>query len=56
MPNKHVQNIRDRFEQLRKQELQGKIQPYNKLFLSNKFLKNVYQENIKESQKVVKNF
>lgn len=56
MPNKHVQHVRDKFEKLRKEELAGKVLPYNKLFLSNKYLREVYLKNIKEAQQIVKYF
>jgi hypothetical protein len=56
LPNKHVLKFREAFEKLRKEELLGKVLPYNLLFLSNKYLKEAYQLNFLESQKLLKTF
>lgn len=42
MPNKYVEKSQQAFEKLRKDEVAGRIQPYNQLFLQNMFLKQVY--------------
>ncbi len=51
-----MERSREAFEKLRKDELSGKVKPYNQIFLGNKFLKDVYSQNIKESKKLVQSF
>jgi hypothetical protein len=56
LPNKHSERSHQAFEKLRKEELSGKAKGYHLLFLENKFLKDIYHQNIQAAKKLMLSF
>lgn len=48
--------MRQLFEKLRKDELAGKAKSYYQIFLENKFLKDVYMQNLKAAKVFMQTF
>ena len=56
LPNKYVERSHSAFERLRKEELSGKAKGYHLIFLENKFLKDIYQQNILGAKNLMLSF